>query len=119
MATRTTAVAAPVAPTPPVAVRMRVSAGDSRTTAGPEHVGGGGRVRLGVRIADPRPVERNAEQTPLGAGRVAVRAVQGRAPELAERPETIGGANRMRVQVRGAAPVFRAVDGGPVILKRR
>jgi hypothetical protein len=39
--------------------------------------------------------------------------------ELAERPETLGSANRVRVQARAAEPVFRADDGGPVILKRR
>ncbi|HEX6751699.1 MAG TPA: PASTA domain-containing protein [Longimicrobium sp.] len=106
------------APAPPVGVRMRVSSGESRTTSETGSVAGSGRVKLGVRIADPRPVEADGK-APLGPGRVAVRAVESQAPPVpTEQPETVGTANRIRVQVRRDEPAFRA-DGGPVILKRR
>jgi hypothetical protein len=111
-----------VAPVPggavPVGVRVRVDGGEQAAAPGPEKVTTGGRVRLGVRLADPRPKEGNLAQVPLGVGRVAVRMAEGEVPRPTEQPETVL-AGRARVTMSDDQPEFWPGDGGSVILKRR
>jgi beta-lactam-binding protein with PASTA domain len=109
--------AAPVA-APPVALRLSTSTGEGRMTSSAEKVANG-RVKLNVRIADPRPADGDEAQAPLGPGRITLRTVADPEPRLFDGPETVATPARVRLKVDGDSPAFRAVDGDSVILKRR
>jgi hypothetical protein len=109
----------PVVPTPgpvPSSVRVRVGEGESHRAPEPERVTTGGRVRMRMHVADPRPKERNAGQQPFGGAKLVVRTVDA-APRLTEMSGTVA-AGRVRAGVTGGEPEFWPGDGESVILKR-
>lgn len=112
--------AAPAAPVgaPAVAVRLSTSTGEGRLVPAGKTVANG-RVKLNVRIADPRAMDGDGAQAPLGPGRVTMRTVADPEPRLFDRPETVATPGRVRLKVDGDSPAFRAVDGDSVILTRR
>jgi hypothetical protein len=112
-----------VTPVPPVAgaARLKVAAGGWESAsegAGPVTRG---KVRLNVRIADPRTVaEAEAGGAALQPARVAVRTVQSGAPEVTtDGVALVDAGAAVQVRVRDGGPEFTADGHTPIINGRR